>query len=191
MYQINGYTLLWDAYQREEDLLNSILYELEQSKDKKLRDKVTKKILNSHRLMSKTKLEEDGFISIDVGSSRERGRDKEEDYNLRYLIQGWALRSMQTMKRAKATIIAIRQVLEDLGLNLKSVKATLKAFEEQFSKDWALLPKYSRYTIGELGELGEKAKDLFTDYQVYPNYEEIEPDEDELQQNIKELKEGF
>ena len=187
MYQVNGYILLQDAYKREEQLLNSILHEISQTDNRRLKDRITSLILNSDRVMAQVQKIDNGFVSIYSGNGVSHDSQDRDGYNLDSLIQGWAGRGSHTLAKAKATILSVRQTIEEAELNLRPVKAALKFYEQRFSIDWAILSKYSRYTTADMGNTGKD----FVSQKIYPTYNEIEPDPAEYQRCIDELKSVF
>jgi hypothetical protein len=182
--RVNDLMMLLDASLKEAALLNAILEEIE---DKKQKERIIKKIIESNRRLSRFIQKEDGSISVDITSTGQKLKEGERDTTLSYAAPGWALRATNNMRKAKAVIMALRQALKDVKLNMKTVTELLDKYEADFSKDRIWFDEFADLSLTWFDETtGENI-----DVKIYPKYSEVEPNEQEFKLSLKELKDGF
>jgi len=177
---LNGFCLSLTDYQFTVSLFNNILDEI---KDKNLKNKIKKTILNSSPFVY-AKLEADkkgGLIKLVT--------EYENKSDFMTLMKIWNRRATATLQRAKSYIKATRDYLEGEDFLIKSFKDILNFFEKAFQEDRALIGKYSKRKMNKLSEeYGEKITNLTEKYFMFPDYDELEINEDDYNSIMEGIK---
>jgi len=182
-----GFTNTWQDYQYTEQTFNRILYEV---KEKKLKNKILKIILDeSHFLYAELEKNTGGSVRLVTSIDKERIR-------LEGLIKAWSGKAENTLREAKSYIKAIRDYLTEEDFLIQALKDILNYYEKGFREDKALIPKYSKRQMDEMLKslkndeqmfrkivetghriISDKEDDFFAKYYVFPDYDELEIDE--------------
>jgi len=182
-----GFTNTWQDYQYTEQTFNRILYEV---KEKKLKNKILKIILDeSPFLYAELEKNTGGSVRLVTSIDKERIR-------LEGLIKAWSGKAENTLREAKSYIKAIRDYLTEEDFLIQALKDILNYYEKGFREDKALIPKYSKRQMDEMLKslkndeqmfrkivktghriISDKEDDFFAKYYVFPDYDELEIDE--------------
>lgn len=175
---INGYSLLWHSLERATDLFNELLYDV---KDKKLKDRLTKKILDREVApFNKFITDKEGYIKLKPKEAM-AGLIDGSDSGVESFLQQHKKNAEEMLVIAKTYLKALKDFIEEKSFNIDEYKYQIKIIETDLEEDKSIIPKYSRKklkeALGELGDPEDKTEKLFSRYFVYPDYDSIEIDE--------------
>jgi len=202
-----GFTNTWQDYQFTVQTFNRILYEI---KEKKLKEKLKKNILNdSPFIYANLEGDEDGFLRLVTNSDKKRPR-------LEGLIKAWSNKATTFLIQAKSYIKATRDYLIEEDFLIQSFKDVLNHYEKFFQEDRALIEKYSKRQMSKLSNkeffmlgfadriappektivypdpLSKEGREKFTKhlekYFVFPDYDEVEVNEDNYNSMLEGIK---
>jgi hypothetical protein len=179
---LRGYILVWNSIENTELLVNSVLHEIkDQDERRRIAESGAKGI---NLLFSKTEIDPEGYIEIDVAHKTKRSKkaiesngdpDREDRYTL------WEV--MNNVKKETETAIikylswerAILDYMEEKGFNVKTYKERIKDMTTQVYSSIIGWAKYS----GELntGLSHPRLERLIKKYAICPNMEEIKVDQ--------------
>jgi hypothetical protein len=187
---LRGYILLWNSIENTELLVNSVLHEIKDHKERKrIAERGAKGV---HLLFSKTKLDQEGYIEIKVDFTRDTYTDENgkliEDNDKPRKTKEYSLWDVMSnvKKDVESSVIkylsweaAILDFMEDRGFNVKTYKEAIKQMTTQIYNPIIGWAKYS----GELDkkftkELSHPALErVLSKYAICPNIEELKIDE--------------
>ena len=187
---ITGYVLLWESYKETEELLNSTLWEV---KDKKLRKELSTKLSkNSNYIFTEVELQTDDTLIFRTDSPRRprRGIKKkdfieEADKTLEGIIHLWKENAELNIIQVKSYVKAITDWMEERDFKPKPFKDLLNQIMDDIYADYAPYPKYSKSQMTTIK--GGLDISIMEKYFVYPEPDEIEPDEN----LCKAFREGY
>jgi hypothetical protein len=178
---ITGFTMLWDTYQRNEEMLNSVLVTIE---DKPTRAKLVKEAVSKRRyLYTSVEADKEGFIHFytDKTKSQKSGEKKDGDaYSVENLLQIWKERAIDHIQHIKTGAKAMMDYMKEIDYHPKAFKEKINDLLETVDADRAILPKYSKRQMLKADIFDwDKKQEMYSKYFVYPNPEEIEINEKE------------
>ena len=165
---ITGYALLWDAYQRSEDMINELFANVENKKQRAKLLEIASKY--DYYFLAKVEPDEENFIHVNTGKPRKA--EETEGYSLEDIIHNFSRGAGATLGQVKAVIKALKEYMSETGFNVKAYKDMIKEVETDAKQDKAVFPKYSKRQTAERGIARIPDK-----YFVYPMYEDVEIDE--------------
>jgi hypothetical protein len=182
---ITGFSLLWDSYERNEEMLNSVISEI---KDKKTKDMFAKKFASkSHFLYADIEVDEEGFFRFhtDNREHKKKGKPRGEDYSLEAVLRMWKARAEEYGIDLKTGCTVLLDYSEKINYKPKAFLDKLNFLLAQIETDYALFPKYSKKQMKD----EEWANlDLLNKYFVYPDPDEIEINQEQYDNYLKILK---
>ena len=185
-----GLTNSWHDYEFTEQTFNYILDEV---KEKKLKNKIKKIILNESPFIYADLKDEGNSVKLVINSAEKKIR-------LEGLLEAWSLKAEIFLRLAKSYIKALRDYLTEEDFLIQIFKDILNYYEKIFREDKALIGKYSKRKMDEMrkslkddklttdqkfGKIiktgtklySDKEDDYFDKYFVFPDYDELEIDE--------------
>jgi len=163
---LRGYILVWNSIENAEMLVNSVLHEIKDPKERKRIAEDGAKGIDL--LFSKTEPDQEGYIEINIDH-------KEEKYRL--------LKVMNNVKKEVETSVikylswerAILDFMEERGFNVKTYKQHIKQMTTQVYSPIIGWAKYS----GELntGIPHPRLEKIIKKYAICPNMDELKVDE--------------
>ena len=184
---ITGFTLLWDTYERSEELINSVIAQV---KDKKTKSLIRKQFADRHHfLYADIEADKEGFLRFftDNNSERKKARKSQEDYSIEGILRLWKVKAEQSARHTKTFAKVLLDYMEETGYKPKAFYDRLTDILEGVSEDKALFPKFSkqRATENQYSNL-----DILAKYFVYPDPENTaiqEEDYERLNRSLRSL----
>jgi hypothetical protein len=165
---LRGYILVWNTLETTELLVNSVLHEI---KDQKERKEIAEKI--EHRATSlfftRTETDQEGYIDIQIDYIR-----KEGEFNLYLLMNNVKKEVENSIIKYLSWEKALLDFMEDKGFNVKTYKEAIKDMSTQIYSPIISWAKYS----GELttGLPHSRLEELIKKYAISPNIGELKVD---------------
>jgi len=185
---LRGYILVWNSIENTELLVNSVLHEI---KDKKERSKIAKAGAEGIKLLfSKTTTDEEGYIDIKIDFERntwidEEGvRHKEKQRKTKEFSLWYVMNNVK--KEATASVIkflswrkALLDYMEETGFNVRTYKDMIKMMTEQINTPiigwYKYLSEEDKFNPRTPHQRLDKLKSI---YSVTPVKSELEVDEE-------------
>lgn len=194
---LRGYVFFWNGLETSELLVNSILNEIKDPKERKKIAENGAKGINP--LFSKTLVDEEGFIDISIDFLRDTYTDEEGNRikfkdKPRQTKESSLLYLMETVKQDAKTSAskwlgwyeALKDFIDSEGFNIKMYKEILETMEGEVRSRIVGWDKY--YGEIEIGvEINPNLNKLIKSYGVCPEPYDIEPDEREYNWFKKEI----
>jgi hypothetical protein len=188
---LRGYILVWNSIENAELLVNSVLHEIKDLKERKrIADTVAKGV---DLLFSKTAPDEEGYIDIKIDFEKENYKNKKnkeepnltKEYSLLYVMNNVKAEATTSAIRFLSWRQAILDFMEDKGFNIKTYKDIIQGFTEQI---YAPIIGWSKYE-GEIntGLPHPQVEKLLKKYAITPKIEELEVNEEEYNRFKKEF----
>jgi len=182
---LRGYIILWNSIENTEQIVNTILHEI---KDKKERKRIAEKGAKGGKLLlSKNTVDEEAYLEIEIDFERETFRDENGKIDLKSKqtskeVSLWFL--MNNVKRdviASATKFiswskALEDFMEDEGFEIKTYKEILNSMRGDLYKP-IIWNKYKQEATTFIG-FPKRADNLKSKYSIAPDIEAIEVDKD-------------
>lgn len=170
---LRGYILLWDAIQNSELLVNSVLHEI---KDPKERKRIAKDSAGRvEYLFSETAPDEEGYIEIDINHISK----KENYHGLRDLIENVSKEVKDSAIKVLSWREAILDYMEEKGFNVPTYKDMIKTITKEIytpPMDW------TKYKAGEPKFRGaedtQRVNNIKSKYAIIPDLESLQVDKD-------------
>ncbi len=184
---ITGFVLLWDTYERSEELLNSVIAQV---KDKKTKDLILKQFSDRHHfLYADIDIDKEGFLRFhtDNRNHKKRGKPRGGDYSIEGILQLWKEKAEERARYTKTFAKVLLDYMEEADYKPKAFYHQALATLGDVETDKALLPKFSKQ---EAIEKGYSNLDLLAKYFVYPdrdNTEILEEDYDKLASSLRNM----
>ncbi len=185
---ITGFSLLWDSYERNEELLNSVLHEV---KDKKIKNVITKKFESkSLFLYADIKVDEEGFFRFHTDHREHTRREKPrgEDYSLESILRFWKGRAEEYATQLKTGCKALTDYSEKINYKPNTFIEKLNQLVEYVDTDHALIPRFSEKKMKEFEYV---SLELLNKYFVYPNPDKIQINEEKYNNFMNVLKDNI
>lgn len=184
---ITGFVLLWDTYERSEELLNSVIAQV---KDKKTKELILKQFANrKHFLYADIEADKEGFLRFytDNTSARKKAKKTEDDYSIEGILRLWKEKAEERARHTKTFAKVLLDYMEETGYKPKAFYDRVSTILAEVDKDEALLPKFSRQ---QATEKQYSNLDLLAKYFVYPDQENTriqEEDYDRLSNSLRSI----
>jgi hypothetical protein len=178
---LRGYILVWNSIENAELLVNSVLHEIKDPKERKrIAENGSKGI---DLLFSKTIPDKEGYIDIKIDFEKEsyRGKKKNEEpevtkkYSLLYVMNNVKAEAINSAVRFLSWKQATLDYMEETGFNVKTYKDILQELTDSV---YAPVIGWTKYS----GELNIKlphtqVEKLLQKYAIAPKIEDLEVDE--------------
>lgn len=171
---IIGFTLLWDTYERSEELLNRVIAQVT---DKKTKDLIRKQFVDRHHfLYADIETDKDGFLRFYTDSTSTKAKPRANDYSIEGILRLWKKNAEDRARDTKTIAKVLLDYMDTSDYKPKAFYGKILGILEDVNKDKSLFPKFSKQrAVAELdGDL-----DLLAKYFVYPDPENTEILEDE------------
>jgi len=183
---LRAYILVWNSIENAELLVNSVLHEVKDAKERRRIAEDGAKGINL--LFSNTELDQEGYIEIKIDFERDSYKD-ENGKKVGYKEKGiktkkhslWQV--MNNVKKETETSVikylswesAILDYMEEKGFNVKTYKDKIKEMTTQVYSPIVGWAKYS----GELniGLPHPRLEEIIKKYSICPNIDELKVDE--------------
>lgn len=165
---LRGYILVWNTIENTELLVNSVLHEIKDPKERKrIAENGAKGI---DLLFSKTEPDKEGYIEINIDP-------KEEKINLQYAMNNVKKEVETSVIKYLSWESATLDFMEERGFNVKTYKQQIKLMTTQVYNPIIGWAKYS----GKLntGRPHPRLEEIIKKYAICPNIEDIKVDEEE------------
>jgi hypothetical protein len=187
---LRGYILVWNSIENAELLVNSVLHEI---KDTKERNRIAKAGAEGIRLLfSKTTTDEEGYIDIKIDFEKDTYQDengkyidlKEKPKKTKEFSLWYVMNNVKNQATASAiTFIswrkAILDYMEETGFNVKTYKDMIKVLSEEVYSPIIGWDKYlseeDKFNPGTPHQRLDKLKSY---YAITPIISELEVDEE-------------
>jgi hypothetical protein len=183
---LRGYILVWNSIENAEILVNAVLHEVKDPKERKrIAENGAKGI---DLIFSKTEPDHEGYIEIKVDFERDIYRDengefigfkdkprKTKEYSLWYVMNNVKKEVETSVIKYLSWESAILDFMEEKGFNVKTYKELIKQMTTQVYSPIIGWAKYS----GELntGLPHPRLEEIIKKYAICPNVYELEVDE--------------
>jgi len=195
---LTGYCLLWDQYQREEELLNRLLVTVKiEEHAKAITGELTSGAsdpLLGHIKWVRKGLKE-GEIQIQTRELPPRKLTREiankGGYGIEDLIDIYSQKVTEELLEAKALGLAILEYMKEEKFTIKPYRDTVKDILKDLRRDRAVIPKFSKKLGGKLTKnlnktQGKQTEDLMSKYWVF-----ADPDAEPPRERIDWYKNVF
>lgn len=164
---LRGYILVWNSIENAELLVNSVLHEIKDIKERKRI--ATHGAKGIDLLLSHTEPDQEGYIKIDINYSQSK------DYKLYELMSNVKDHVDSSLVRYKSWETAILTYMEEEDFNIKTYRETITDMREDINTPIIGWDKYS----GELntGLSHPRLSKVIKKYAICPNVDEIKVDE--------------
>lgn len=183
---LRGYILVWNSIENTELLVNSVLHEIKDPKERKRIAEDGAKDINL--LFSKTEPDQEGYIEIKVDFEKDSYKDengkligykekprKTKEYSLWYVMNNVKKEVENSVIKYLSWESALLDFMEDKGFNVKTYKDIIKEMTTQVYSPIIGWAKYS----GELntGLPHPRLDEIIKKYAICPNVGELKVDE--------------
>ena len=169
---ITGYVNLWKAYEQTEEIINTLLQNIPDPKERK---RLIKEIVKKRLLLAKIVNNKDKNIALIITYNIDGSDD---------ILKKFKDTAVKNIAQAKAMYKATLDWMERIDYTAKPYVNLLAGYMVDVEKNWSVDSQYSRNRfIKTLPDtLSEEEKDRLIEqnskYFVYPDAEDIAPDED-------------
>ena len=183
---LRGYILVWNSIENTELLVNSVLHEIKDPKERKRIAEDGAKDIDL--LFSKTEPDQEGYIEIKVDFEKDSYKDengkligykekprKTKEYSLWYVMNNVKKEVENSVIKYLSWESALLDFMEDKGFNVKTYKDIIKDMTTQVYSPIIGWAKYS----GELntGLPHPRLDEIIKKYAICPNVGELKVDE--------------
>ncbi len=184
---LRGYILVWNSIENTEVLVNSVLHEIKDPKDRKRIAEDGAKGIDL--LFSKTEPDQEGYIEIKVDFEKDSYKDengerigfkdkprKTKEYSLWYVMNNVKKEVENSVIKYLSWEAALLDFMDAKGFNVKVYKENIKQMTTQVYSPIIGWAKYS----GELntGLPHPRLEEIIKKYAICPNVGELKVDED-------------
>ncbi len=173
---ITGFALLWDTYERSEEIINSVIAQVS---DKKTKDLILKQFANrSHFLYTDIDVDKEGFLRFhtDNRNHKKKGKPRGEDYSIEGILDLWKGKAEEYARHTKTFVKVLMDYMEETDYKPSAFHDRLLTLLADVEEDHALLPKFSKQRITQIEHSNFE---LLAKYFVYPDPENMEVPEDD------------
>lgn len=180
---LRGYILVWNSIENAELLVNSVLHEIKDPKERKRIAESGAKGVDL--LFSKTATDQEGYIDIEIDFEKQTYKGKKyneepdvtKEYSLLYIMNNVKAEAITSAIRFLSWRQAILDYIEETGFNVKTYKEILQGFTDRVYTPIIGWAKYS----GEIntGRPHPPIEKLLKKYAITPKIEELEVNEEE------------
>ena len=175
---LRGYILVWNSIENAELLVNSVLHEIKDPKERKRIAESGAKGVDL--LFSKTAPDQEGYIDIKIDFEKQTYKGKEEpkvtkEYSLLYIMNNVKEEATASAIRFISWRQAILDYMEENNFNIKTYKEILQGFTDRV---YAPIIGWEKYS-GEIntGLPHPQVEKLLKKYAITPKIEELKVDE--------------
>jgi hypothetical protein len=183
---LRGYILVWNSIENAELLVNSVLHEIKDAKERKRIAEDGAKGIDL--LFSKTEPDQEGYIEIKIDFEKDSYRDengkpigfkekpkKTKEYSLWYVMNNVKQEAITSVIKYLSWERAILDYMESKGFNVKTYKEKIKEMTAQVYSPIIGWAKYS----GELNTQLQhpRLEEIIKKYSICPNMDELKVDE--------------
>ncbi|PRY13742.1 hypothetical protein CLV24_105112 [Pontibacter ummariensis] len=168
---LRGYALMWEAYQRAEELANFILHE---TRDKAERTRIAQKAASySSFLLADLKIDQEGYVEVSAESSQ-----KPDTASLLKAIAGVRREAEKELSRTLGYAQALLDYMEERDFKVKTYQDKVKDVMKDVQTDKALWSKYSTQQKKVPTRQGSKRREMEREhlFSIYPDPSEIQMD---------------
>lgn len=180
---LRGYILLWNSIENTELLVNSVLHEIKDPKERKrIAENGAKGI---HLLFSKTETDQEGYIEIKVDFEKDSYKGKSfgekleptKKYSLWYVMNNVKKEVETSVIKYLSWESATLDFMKERGFNVKTYKEQIK---QMTTKVYSPIIGWAKYS-GELdtGLYHPRLEEIIKKYAICPNMDELKVDEAE------------
>jgi len=178
---LRGYILVWNSIENAELLVNSVLHEIKDTKERKrVAERGAKGV---DLLFSKTAPDQEGYIDIKIDFEKETYKGKKyneepdltKEYSLLYVMNNVKAEATASAIRFISWRQAILDYMEENNFNIKTYKDILQEFTDRVYTPIIGWAKYS----GEIntGLPHPQVEKILKKYAITPKIEDLEVDE--------------
>jgi len=189
---LRGYILVWNSIENAELLVNSVLHEIKDPKERKrIADSGAKGV---DLLFSKTAPDEEGYIDIKIDFEKQTYKGKKYDeepdvtkkYSLLYIMNNVKEEATASAIRFISWRQAILDYMEENNFNIKTYKDIIQGFTEQI---YAPIIGWAKYSGEEMsgGLPNPLLEKLLKKYAICPKIEDLEVNEEEYNKFKREF----
>lgn len=183
---LRGYILTWHAIENAELLVNSVLHEIKDPKERKRIATSGAKGLDL--LFSKTETDEEGYIDIKIDFEKETWIDKKgkvskdkkrktNEYSLWYVMNNVKKEAIKTATRFISWRQAILDYMEEEDFNIKTYKELIDTLTTQVYTPIVSWQKYQSEEEQFFSDIPHPRLDrIKSKYAITPNMKELEVD---------------
>lgn len=178
---LRGYILVWNSIENTELLVNSVLHEIKDPKDRKRIAEDGAKGIDL--LFSKTEPDQEGYVEIKVDFEKDSYEGKKygeepeptKEFSLWYVMNNVKKEVETSVIKYLSWEAALLDFMEDKGFNIKTYKENIKQMTTQVYSPIIGWAKYS----GELktGLPHPRLEEIIKKYAICPNVGELKVDE--------------
>jgi hypothetical protein len=179
---LRGYILVWNSIENAELLVNSVLHEIKDPKERKrIADSGAKGV---DLLFSKTATDQEGYIDINIDFEKQTYKGKKyneepdvtKEYSLLYIMNNVKAEAITSAIRFLSWRQAILDYIEETGFNVKTYKEILQGFTDRV---YAPIIGWAKYS-GELntGLPHPLIEKLLKKYAITIKIEDLKVDEE-------------
>jgi hypothetical protein len=179
---LRGYILVWNSIENTELLVNSVLHEIKDPKERKqIAENGAKGI---DLLFSKTEPDQEGYIEIKVDFEKESYKGKKygekpeptKEYSLWYVMNNVKKEVENSVIKYISWETAILDYMDSKGFNVKTYKENIKQMSGEI---YSPIIGWAKY-YGELntGLPHPRLEEIIKKYAICPNIGELKVDED-------------
>ena len=183
---LRGYILVWNSIENTELLVNSVLHEIKDPKERKRIAEDGAKGIDL--LFSKTEPDQEGYIEIKVDFEKDSYMDengkligykekpkKTKEYSLWYVMNNVKKEVETSVIKYLSWESATLDFMDERGFNIKTYKEAIKQMTTQVYTPIIGWAKYSGELRTGLAHL--RLEEIIKKYAICPNMEEIKVDE--------------
>lgn len=180
---LRGYILLWNSIENAELLVNSVLHEIKDPKERKRIAEDGAKGIDL--LFSKTEPDQEGYIEIKVDFEKDSYKDengerigfkdkprKTKEYSLWYVMNNVKKEVETSVIKYLSWESAILDFMEERGFNVKTYKEQIKIMTAKIYEPIIGWDKYSGELNTRLSH--PRLEEIIKKYAICPNIEELE-----------------
>lgn len=182
---LRGYIFVWNSIENTEQIVNSILHEVKDNKEKKRIAKIGAE--SGKILLSKNTVDKEGYLDIQIDFERIDPTDESGKINYKSTkttkeASLWFLMNSvkdQTINSATKYISwskAIEDFMDEEGFNIKTYKDLLNAMGEDIYRPIIGWNKYKSSESGFIEGFPKRVDKLKSKYAITPNISELEVD---------------
>lgn len=168
---LRGYALLWEAYQRAEELANHILHE---TKDKAQRTRIAKKAASySAFILADLTIDEEGYVEVNAGRAQ-----KADTASLLKAIAGVRREAEKELSRTLGYAKALLDYMEERDFKVTTYQDKVREVMKDVQSDKSLWPKYSTQQKKSPSKQGQSRREMEREhlFSIYPDPSEIQMD---------------
>ena len=177
---LRGYILVWNSIEIAEQLVNSVLHETKDTKERKrIAEEGAKSIKH---LFSETEIDQEGYIDIKIDFENDtyKGKGlKTKETSLWYVMNNVKQEAITSIIKYLSWERAILDYMEDKGYNVKTYKDKIEEFTREIYSPIIGWGKYSGDISGSFALPHSRLEEIIKKYSICPNIQEIKVDEDQ------------